>query len=334
MSKFVDYTGKKFNHLTVIKELGKSRVLCQCDCGKVIEAKKYNVISGSKKSCGCVRRETNSGSFKIKDRTGEKFNHLTIIKELGGDRVLCQCDCGNTIELMKSRVVGGFIKSCGCMKIVHEDLTGKKFNKLTVIKKAQDKPVKWLCQCDCGNTITVDTARLKSGAVKSCGCLKTVKFAKAEIDKFEFHGTNIKQISPERKINKNNKSGTTGVYFHKGTGKYTAVLTLQKKAINLGYFNSKEEAITARKEAEEKYFKPVIENFEEITGKKKIRITLPNLVGKKFNMLTILQDLENGSLLCRCDCGNVKRITRSKVITGHVKSCGCLKKVRKKENLK
>lgn len=61
---------------------------------------------------------------------------------------------------------------------------------------------------------------------------------------------------------------------------------------------------------------------------------MTNYLGKKFNMLTVIQDLENGSLLCRCDCGNVKRITRSKVITGHVKSCGCLKKGRKKGELK
>lgn len=28
----------------------------------------------------------------------------------------------------------------------------------------------WKCQCDCGNTITIEGSRLRSGNTKSCGC--------------------------------------------------------------------------------------------------------------------------------------------------------------------
>jgi len=56
-----------------------------------------------------------------------------------------------------------------------EDLTGQKFNYFTVIKKGNKKPnsraVCWLCICKCGTEKEIDTSRLVSGKVKSCGCL-------------------------------------------------------------------------------------------------------------------------------------------------------------------
>lgn len=54
------------------------------------------------------------------------------------------------------------------------DLTGKKFGRLTVIKRTenQGKIVMWECVCDCGNIRTVQGCGLKSGNSKSCGCLQ------------------------------------------------------------------------------------------------------------------------------------------------------------------
>lgn len=54
------------------------------------------------------------------------------------------------------------------------DLTGKKFNKLTVIKFAGHRKknlLEWLCKCDCGRNVIVTGRDLKSNHVKSCGCL-------------------------------------------------------------------------------------------------------------------------------------------------------------------
>ncbi len=50
-----------------------------------------------------------------------------------------------------------------------QDLTGKKFHRLTPVKYLGN--CKWLCQCDCGNTINVFTQNLKRNNTKSCGCL-------------------------------------------------------------------------------------------------------------------------------------------------------------------
>lgn len=59
------------------------------------------------------------------------------------------------------------------------DLTGQRFAKLTVIKRAENYKhgiVAWECLCDCGNTTVVRSGNLKSGAVKSCGCLNKISY--------------------------------------------------------------------------------------------------------------------------------------------------------------
>ena len=59
-----------------------------------------------------------------------------------------------------------------------DDLTGKKFGKLTVINRDFErtdasKQAFWWCVCDCGEKISVGRGSLKSGATRSCGCLKS-----------------------------------------------------------------------------------------------------------------------------------------------------------------
>lgn len=55
-----------------------------------------------------------------------------------------------------------------------QDLTGQKFNKLTVIKFShfdKKKNSYWLCKCSCGNEKIVRRSHLLSGGVQSCGCV-------------------------------------------------------------------------------------------------------------------------------------------------------------------
>lgn len=56
-----------------------------------------------------------------------------------------------------------------------QDLTGRKFGKLTVVKRAENNKynqVMWVCLCDCGNiTKPIVANHLKSGNTTSCGCV-------------------------------------------------------------------------------------------------------------------------------------------------------------------
>jgi group I intron endonuclease len=70
-----------------------------------------------------------------------------------------------------------------------EDLTGRIFNKLTVIsfhksykrsESAITAAATWFCKCECGKTTIVKAGNLRSGAVKSCGCLRNEPAATRE----------------------------------------------------------------------------------------------------------------------------------------------------------
>lgn len=54
------------------------------------------------------------------------------------------------------------------------NLKGKRFGKLTVLGYSHNDETnhrRWKCQCDCGNIVYCLTGGLRSGHVKSCGCL-------------------------------------------------------------------------------------------------------------------------------------------------------------------
>lgn len=63
----------------------------------------------------------------------------------------------------------------------NDNMIGKKFGKLTVLSQAEkDKSLKsrckrYVCQCDCGNIITVNGNSLRTGHTTSCGCTRKGK---------------------------------------------------------------------------------------------------------------------------------------------------------------
>lgn len=60
------------------------------------------------------------------------------------------------------------------------DLTGKKFNRLTVLKMVEDRnghtQISWVCKCLCGIIVIVRGGHLRGGHTQSCGCLKAETF--------------------------------------------------------------------------------------------------------------------------------------------------------------
>lgn len=60
------------------------------------------------------------------------------------------------------------------------DLTGQKFNRLTVVEfyEVKKETSFWKCICDCGNPVVVRSYNLRSGITKSCGCFRYEKARK------------------------------------------------------------------------------------------------------------------------------------------------------------
>lgn len=132
---------------------------------------------------------------------GKRFEKLLVVHEDGkskqGDVMwMCECDCGNYVSVRAASLVSGNTRSCGC---IHKEmlstmgrdsklnLIGLRFGKLVVISETNEKTscghYKWFCRCDCGNEKLVSGSSLKSGSVKSCGCIsKGVKYGRKKVN--------------------------------------------------------------------------------------------------------------------------------------------------------
>lgn len=56
------------------------------------------------------------------------------------------------------------------------------------------------------------------------------------------------------------------------------------------------------------------------------------IIGEKFGRLTVIEKLQGGQYLCKCDCGNYTVVKTSNLKGGNTKSCGCLQKERTSES--
>lgn len=57
----------------------------------------------------------------------------------------------------------------------------------------------------------------------------------------------------------------------------------------------------------------------------KLRAAPIELIGNVYNRLTVIDIVRKKGfyLVCRCECGNVKEVQKSNVLSGKTKSCGC-----------
>lgn len=80
------------------------------------------------------------------------------------------------------------------------DLTGQRFGRLTVLEvspKRARRELMWVCQCDCGNVVTVRGKCLRKGETKSCGCYNkevSSKRNKVLATKHGWYGTRLYRI--------------------------------------------------------------------------------------------------------------------------------------------
>lgn len=123
------------------------------------------------------------------DLTGQRFGRLVVVSyaysKSGKAYWNCQCDCGNASIVNTTSLRSGNTTSCGCKKLEASiknidgrrkklaPMLGKKFGRLLVLERVNNKGnnVVYRCQCDCGHEINVIGSCLRSGNTKSCGCL-------------------------------------------------------------------------------------------------------------------------------------------------------------------
>ncbi len=115
-------------------------------------------------------------------KIGRRFTKLKVVGFNQGGGWDCVCDCGNRlIGVAPNSLTRGIRKSCGCIRRrPGTDYTGRKIGRLFVKKyiASADAPCKraWVCLCDCGKTVYLDTwtlthrRKMIDGSPRSCGC--------------------------------------------------------------------------------------------------------------------------------------------------------------------
>lgn len=131
-----------------------------------------------RKSCGCKH------TLKI---AGKKFGRLEAVRCIGKDKNgnyiwQCKCECGNIVEVVGRDLKNKHTTSCSCYnkeitsEIKSLKLDGQIFGKIEISKRTEKNingNWKWEGRCNCGNSVEVLGASLKSGETKSCGCTKS-----------------------------------------------------------------------------------------------------------------------------------------------------------------
>lgn len=194
---------------------------------------------------------------------------------------------------------------------VKEDLTGKVFERLTVLKQADDiigrsgqHHSAWLCQCECGNSKVISGVSLKAGRTRSCGCLQKDAAAKNLIDmtgrKYgrltvlerteDYIYTGGSDVRWLCECECGNKVKVVGSHLRSGMTKSCGCLQKEKSAEN---------------------------------G----RSTLIDLTGMVFGRLKVVSRAETINLQtmwnCRCSCGKEVKVAAGHLKDGHTQSCGC-----------
>lgn len=289
-SNFIDLTGMKFNHLTVIKRAsdriaksGKHTTMweCQCDCGNphhvIVDGSKLK--NGLTKSCGCL---------KSPDLTGMRFGRLVVLGQDGcyttkkGNREkkwVCRCDCGNVKTIIGGNLKRGKTLSCGCLNSELASQRAKKYNDYeiqedyVIMYTLKDEPflvdledfwkVKDICWSINAHGYLIGYINhremLLHNYIMNCPDGMVVDHKYGSKTKHDNRKENLRIATHQENnfnatLSKNNTSGTTGVHWSKKRQKWVARITINYKTKYLGSFDNKEDAVKVRKEAEDKYF--------------------------------------------------------------------------------
>ena len=290
MSRGEDLTGKRFGKLMVLgkydvvpRKDGKgtrSRWSCKCDCGENCIVLRDNLVKLNTQSCGCLELENKFAKCE-KRLVGKKFGRLTVIKRIdeqdGTDaKFLCKCDCGKDAIVFRSALDSGNTKSCGCLS---KELTSERMKKYNDYEVQEDYVIMYTFK---GEPFLVDLEDFwkvkdicwhirSDGYVADCNSVLLHRVVTdcpdglipdhkhGEESRWDNRKSNLRigtqsNNMMNKKIQSNNTSGVVGVSWDKRASKWIAYIKINGKQIYLGNYKDKNNAILARKAAEEKYF--------------------------------------------------------------------------------
>ena len=193
-------------------------------------------------------------------KAGQKFSHLTIIKEIESRnkkrRFLVMCECGKIKEVALANLLNGNTISCGCIKSRKHNMSNTRIYHIwqgiryrcytktcSTYKNYGAKGIKvcedwnksfenfyfWAIQNGYNDTLTIDRIN-PNGDYEPSNC----RWASWEVQ------SNNKNILPT------NTSGYVGVSWSKTHKKWLCNISINNKTKRIGIYNTKKEAVEAR----------------------------------------------------------------------------------------
>ena len=238
MGKLKDLTGQRFGRLVVKSFAGYKKTnngrnkaiwTCDCDCGNKKDIAGGDLTSGRTKSCGCYQKE-NLENLKYTNR--ERNYNKGKIKQ-------------NRYDLSGEYGIGYTEKD----DEFYFDL--EDYNKI--------KDYYWNTNQDgyiasYSNKKCTLLHRLIMGINDPSIPIDHIKHNIKDNRKSELRIVSNSQNNINREIRSDNTSGVTGVCWYKKRGMWMSYIAKDGKRKTIGYFTDFNDAVKARKEAEEKYF--------------------------------------------------------------------------------
>ena len=210
----------------------------------------------------------------MNDLTNKQLGYLTVLKVSSSDKRgrawLCKCVCGKEIILWECRLVGSPNrppnKSCGCKKrtknnitVRHKDLYHVWYNMVNRCTNPNDSNyhkygAKGISVCEewVNDFETFISWSLQNGYEKGLTLDRTD--GNKGYSPYNCRWVTYYVQEQNKDISNRNTTGHVGVTFTEGRG-YRSYISRNGKRKNLGSFNNLEDAIKARKIAEDYYIK-------------------------------------------------------------------------------
>ena len=203
---------------------------------------------------------------------GNRYGKLLVVEQLassasGQRRWFCKCDCGGTHIATTGNLNRGRSTNCGCKKL--PDLTGRVFGRLTVLGRSDKRNSRgarttpmWRCQCERGNITYKATDTLTNPDLSMCSkCAAIYAASKARESAGFIEGTQLSKIR-DMTPSVANTSGYRGIYYESRFDLWRAEIRFQNKRYYLGVYKNKDDAIKARRKAEEDLYETFLERME------------------------------------------------------------------------
>lgn len=225
MGKFIDLTGRRFEHLTVVRRVDNDgndvQWLCKCDCkdGREVIVKGKYLRNGDTKSCGCIQKQSQS----LNGKNNKRYNSYDLTGEYGigytakGEEFYFDLEDYNKIKDYCWYFERGYVKA-------HSIDDNKKIVQFHRI-------------------VLPDTDRVDH-----------INHHTNDNRKQNLRAVTRSQNAMNMKSNSRNTTGIIGVSWNKLHNKWQVRIKLNTKDALLGYFDDFTEAVKVRINAEQERF--------------------------------------------------------------------------------